>query len=315
MKGRHTLGHRRGGLDFGGFKHNYQSLRIVDLLEKRYDFDGLNLTAPVREGILKHTGLRRKHLDYPDFETDGLHFECDQPTSLEGQVVAICDEIAQRTHDLEDGIRADLVDLQKVRRLKIIKYVEKKWQIDSGYEKDDHLFLEKMIRGLINLLIDDVLQTTMSNLHDWFSRKSTTLFDGEIVGFSAEIDPMQKELNKFIYKNIIDFSRIQWSDELGGKLVSRLFEAYYREPGLLPDDTLTGLINNDREARSSLTEAQKENFREDAGFFRIICDYIAGMTDYFALKEAERLAEMHKIDASDLHIDYALGKKRTDSAA
>ncbi|HDP99425.1 MAG TPA: dNTP triphosphohydrolase, partial [bacterium] len=115
--------------NIGGFKHNYQSLRVLDKIEKKYEFDGLNLTAPVREGVLKHTRLLKGQYQYPDLYYDGLYFDTDNATTLEGQVVAICDEIAQRTHDLEDGIRAGLVELEHVRENKIIVSVEKKFNI------------------------------------------------------------------------------------------------------------------------------------------------------------------------------------------
>ena len=110
----------------GGFKHNYQSLRVLDKIEKKYQFDGLNLTSFVREGILKHTRLLREKYSYPEFRYEGLNFEIDSATTLEGQVVAICDEIAQRTHDLEDGIRAALVEIEKIRKLKIVGF----WKIN-----------------------------------------------------------------------------------------------------------------------------------------------------------------------------------------
>ncbi|RQV97711.1 dNTP triphosphohydrolase, partial [bacterium] len=117
------------GKNLGGFKHNYQGVRVVDLLEKKYEFDGLNLTSPVREGILKHTRLYRARYSYPNFYYDGLHFDLDNATTLEGQVVAISDEIAQRTHDLEDGVRAGLAELEQILELDIIKIVEQKYKL------------------------------------------------------------------------------------------------------------------------------------------------------------------------------------------
>ncbi|MGH7449833.1 MAG: dGTP triphosphohydrolase, partial [bacterium] len=113
-----------GKSGFGGFKHNYQSLRVVDVLEQKYEVAGLNLTAPVREGILKHTRLKRGQYEYPSFDVEALAFELDMATTLEGQIVAIADEVAQRTHDLEDGLRAGLVEVEEVRRLEIVQQVE-----------------------------------------------------------------------------------------------------------------------------------------------------------------------------------------------
>ncbi|MDZ7725879.1 MAG: dNTP triphosphohydrolase [candidate division KSB1 bacterium] len=120
----------------GGFKHNYQSVRIVDVNESKYAFNGLNLTAPVREGILKHTRLKRDELNYPDFIRDGLYYDQDVSITLEGQIVAVCDEIAQRTHDLEDGIRAGYVSIDQVRQVPLIRYLESSGQLEPMKNHD-----------------------------------------------------------------------------------------------------------------------------------------------------------------------------------
>ncbi len=312
MSGAMPLRGLKNNSNFGGFKHNYQSLRVVDYLERKYTFKGLNLTAPVREGILKHTRLLRGTYDYPDFRYDGLHFELDHATTLEGQVVAICDEIAQRTHDLEDGIRAGLVELKKVKTLKIVKDTEKKLHIDYLYTQDEYVYLGLLIRALINVLVDDVIQQTLKNLQSFQKRKGRLHnFDEEIVTFSPDIDPLQKELNKFIYQEIIRFSRINWADDLAEKLLFRLFEAYFNEPTLLPDYVLERYF---QEKNQTFTKQifNSENIlmtlQNDTRFLRTICDYIAGMTDNFALYEAERLARLKKIEASDLHLEVATAK-------
>ncbi|RMF65438.1 MAG: dNTP triphosphohydrolase [Calditrichaeota bacterium] len=236
MSGKTTLPGQTPGQRLGGFKHNYQSVRVVDELEMKYAFKGLNLTAAVREGILKHTRLRRGEFDFPDFQYQGLNFECDAASTLEAQVVAVCDEIAQRTHDLEDGIRAGLVDVKEVRELRIVQRVEKSLGIAGLLESDKGLYRSLLIRGLINALVDDVAGTTLENLSRFAARKKRLSdFDEEIVRFSREMDPLQKELNKFIYKRIIDLSHVQWSDDLGRKLISRLFLTYFRFPEMLPD--------------------------------------------------------------------------------
>ncbi|MFQ5605200.1 MAG: dGTP triphosphohydrolase [bacterium] len=298
--------------NFGGFKHNYQSIRIVDWLEQKYDFQGLNLTASVREGILKHTRLKRGHFDYPDFNLTGLCFERDVASSLEGQVVAICDEIAQRTHDLEDGLRAGLVELQKVKRLKVIQLIEKKMNIFTLEQRDRQVYQGLLIRGLINYLVDDVIRTTLVNLSEYAQQHGDmTEFDRELVQFSPETDPLQKELNKFIYKEIIDFSRVKWSDELGRKLLFRLFEAYFLEPTLLPEYVLAKYFQDKREAfsvKNRLVEQQLQRMQNDRQFFRLICDHIAGMTDNFAIREAQILASLNKLNAEDLHLELAQGK-------
>ncbi|MFQ5770566.1 MAG: dGTP triphosphohydrolase [bacterium] len=214
MTGAKKIAGQKRGHNFGGFKHNYQSLRIVDCLEKKYPFEGLNLTAPVREGILKHTRLKRGCYNIPDFYYPGLQFEHDVATTLEAQVVAICDEIAQRTHDLEDGLRAGLVDLKKVKKLPIVQMVAKNLKISDLENKDVLLYQGLLIRGLINFLVEDVINCTLENITNFYKKKCRLHdFDEELVQFSLKTDPLQKDLNKFIYQEIIDFSRAQWSDE------------------------------------------------------------------------------------------------------
>lgn len=311
MTGAKTFAGQISGRNFGGFKHNYQSLRVVDFLERKYAFNGLNLTAPVREGILKHTRLLRGRFNYPDFYYEGLNFESDPASCLEGQVVAICDEIAQRTHDLEDGMRAGLVEIARVRQLRIVQVIEQKLQISYSTKNDRILYPGLLIRGLINLLVDDVVQNSLRQISDFVRRKQRTQnFDEELITFSLEIDPLQKELNKFIYKEIIDYSTARWSDELGEKLLFRLFQAYFLEPTLLPDYVLAKYFDERGENVSSpelLENGRLAQIQTDGAFVRIICDHIAGMTDNFAVREAERLARLNKFDASDLHLETVLG--------
>jgi len=292
--------------NFGGFKHNYQSLRVVDFLERKYSFAGLNLSAPVREGILKHTRLKRGRFDFPDFCYAGLHFELDAAITLEGQVVAICDEIAQRTHDLEDGIRAGLVELQKVQELQIVQRVEENLEITSLATEDPGLYQGLLVKGLINFLIDDVIECTLKNIAKFYQQKGRlSHFDEELFHFSHKMNPLQKELNKFIYKEIINFSRVQWSDELGRKLLYRLFESYYYDPSLLPD-YLPNKYSQQKEDQSK--KPSPEVLQEDSYYFRTICDYIAGMTDQYAIREVKRLGRLKKFEINDLNLELALGE-------
>ncbi len=309
MTGKRHLKGQKPGLNLGGFKHNYQSVRIVDKLEKKYLLDGLNLTAPVREGILKHTGLRKNIIDYPDFEYRGLNYEQPYATTLEGQVVAVSDEIAQRTHDLEDGLRAGLAQLAQVRELEIVRQVDQTYRLNALYEQDELLYREAVIRYLINVLVDDVLQVTAEKLCRLTGRIiPSRAFGEEMVCFSEKMEPLQAELNKFIYKEIIHFSRVQWSDKLAEKLIFRLFEAYYLKPELLPDYLVAGFFDDPSGDGKKLTSAKCKEMQDDSRYVRLICDYIAGMTDYFALREAERLAQLQQFRTDDLHLETALGK-------
>ncbi len=308
MSGARRLPAQPAEIHLGGFKHNYQSVRIVDSLERKYSFRGLNLTAAVREGILKHTRLRRGAYDFPDFRYEGLAFEQDMSITLEGQVVALSDEIAQRTHDLEDGIGAGLVELSQVAGIPLVGQIVRQLKLDLGLTEKHELYQGLIVRALINLLVGDVIGETLRRLQDFFDRKARLQdFDEEIVSFSPKVDPLQKELNKFIYQEIIHFSRVKWSDDLGRKLLFRLFESYHLHPDLLP----AALLEKELEVpEARFQQAPGETtvaLQRNPAFYRAVCDYIAGMTDSYAIREAERLARLDKLKIDDLKIEFARG--------
>ncbi|MGH7597354.1 MAG: dGTP triphosphohydrolase [bacterium] len=278
-----ALAASRGKPGFGGFKHNYQSLRVVDVLEQKYEVAGLNLTALVREGILKHTRLKRGQYNYPAFDVADLAFELDAATTLEGQVVAIADEVAQRTHDLEDGLRAGLVEIEEMRRLEIVQRVEARLPIAQlldgseasaagPHEEGDHyLYRNQLINGLINLLVSDIIQQTLQQVEKFAGRcQRLNFFDRELVRFSDEIDPLQKALNAFIYQHIIFVPAVQKADAQVREILRTLFKLYYQDRQFMP--------------RLSSLEISEEGSGP-----RLIVDFIAGMTDNFVLKEIERL--------------------------
>lgn len=272
-----------GKSGLGGFKHNYQSLRVVDVLEQKYEVAGLNLTAPVREGILKHTRLKRGQYNYPAFDVAALAFELDAATTLEGQVVAIADEVAQRTHDLEDGLRAGLVEVEEIRRLEIVQQVEARLPIAkllagaepsaaSPHEEGDHyLYRNQLINGLINLLVSDIIQQTLQQVEKFTGQFNRLhFFDQELVRFSPELEPLQKALNAFIYQHIIFVPTVQKADAQVREILRALFKLYYQDAQLMP--------------RFSLTQSSGGKTGP-----RQIADFIAGMTDNFVLREIERL--------------------------
>jgi len=259
----------------GGFKHNYQSLRVVDCLEMKYEFPGLNLTAPVREGILKHTSLGRRSIRYPDLDFSNLHFEYDHGFTLEAQAVAIADEVAQRTHDLEDGIRAGLVDIDAVRKLKIVSMAEKNLGMRAPQKRETYLYRNRLINGLINLLVSDVIETTLKNLESFYRHKQRLVdFDVLLVNFSAALDPLQKQLNKFIYERIIYRQAVRQADTQAEAVLLGLFRAYAAHPELLPDEV----------------HLFRSRDHDATALARAICDHIAGMTDNFAVSELRRFA-------------------------
>lgn len=274
--------------DVGGFKHNYQSVRIVDSNETKYDFPGLNLTAPVREGILKHTRLRRGHLNFPNFKMDGLYYNLDNATTLEGQIVAVCDEIAQRTHDLEDGIRAGYVTLDLVRELPLIHKVEENYRIELERVKDQFLYRNLLIRKLVNFLVTDVLNESLGKMKAFFELMNRSeFFDTRIVWFSPVIDPWQDELDRFIMREIISKAAEKRSDEKAKNIIRDLFKFFYLYPNLLPAYRLaTCTTAAEQKIVYAGTSDERRHIRQQLNanplFARAVCDHVAGMTDSFA---------------------------------
>jgi dGTPase len=233
---------------------------------------------------LKHTRLKRGQYTYPSFEAEALSFELDAATTLEGQIVASADEVAQRTHDLEDGMRAGLVEAEDVRRLEIVKLVEDRLPIAQllakpstpSREGDLYIYRNELINGLINLLVSDIIQQTLQQVERFFLHLGRlSFFDEDVVRFSPELDPLQKELNAFIYRHIIFVPSVQRADAQVREVLRTLFRLYYEDAQQVPD--------------SNIGCADSTNPQGLLSRPRLIADFIAGMTDHFALAEIERL--------------------------
>ncbi len=289
LHGTDALDGELSGEDFGGFKHNYQSVRVVDLLEKKYEFDGLNLTRVVREGILKHTRLNRHLIRYPIWDEEKLRLDQPHASTIEGQIVAICDEIAQRTHDLEDGLRAGFVTVDDVRRLPIVRLAEERLHFTRHPGQLDFTYSITLIKKLIQLLVTNVIEQTLVNLEQYHRRKGRFgPFEERIVYFSAELDPLQQELDEFISKRIIHRSGVQWADDMALYVIRGLFRAYLRRPREMRSFPAHAFFSK----YSHWPEDEFPHFPdvpEREQFVRLVADYIAGMTDNFAMMEFERL--------------------------
>jgi len=295
MTGRDDLDGVLNSGDLGGFKHNYQSLRIVDDIEKKYAYPGLNLTAAVREGILKHTRLRRHDLNFPNARLDNLHYELDYATTLEGQIVAISDEIAQRTHDLEDGIRAGHVTTQDVSTLAI---VQKVMQAEHPvYNAADELnYRNALIRGLVDFLVSDVILASLERMQKFYDiHQRTKYFDTLIIWFSDAIHPLQQELDEFIMSEIIKKASYYERNERASHTIRDLFKVFYTYPNVLPlyilrrfaeEQVIQQAASDDEFIRAEHINSLKSH----PDFARTVCDYISGMTDNFAERAAQYLS-------------------------
>jgi len=283
----------------GGFKHNYQSLRVVDLLETRYDKPGLNLTDQVREGILKHTGFFNDH-NLCNVDTDGILLE--RGCHLEGQVVAVADEIAQQTHDLEDGLREGQVDLGRIEELAISRLVLR----NIGNYSDLPRFVRqnKLIRGLIHLLVTNAIVSSRKRIGEWCEAEGITdsegfrtVFDSiprTLVHFDSGLGDEYRQLHRFVYDNIINCYNVSRMDGKSVFLIRKLFKAYLNRPLQLPDYVLLGFAKRHRikylrDFPFDAIDEEGMRYRTDPAFYRAVCDFIAGMTDKFVFDEYEKL--------------------------
>jgi dGTPase len=286
----------------GAFKHNYQSLRVVDLLEWRYDHPGLNLSDQVREGILKHTGWR-VGFDFPLPEPDGLAL--DRPCHLEGQAVAVADEIAQQTHDLEDGLRAGSVAFETVEKLSVAQRVIA--GLGESYRSESRRWLRQnmLIRGLIGLFVHDVVAASADRIHRFLDHNGIDDHEGfrvcsrevsqTTVWFSREIQELFDELKAFIYQFIINHIDVNRQDWRARKVISALYRAFWTNPLTLPSyvllraNTELGFPYLRDLPLAAVADEVSGRYHASAGFARLIADHIAGMSDRFALEEYDSL--------------------------
>ena len=278
----------------GAFKHNYQSVRVVDVLEKRYEHPGLNLTNDVREGILKHTSWR-KDFPFPDIEPEGLRL--DQAVHLEGQAVGWSDEIAQQAHDLEDGL--PLVDEGKVLALPISRKVL--GALGARYEQaaDSSLRRSLLVRGMIHYLVTDLVFASRSRIEAWLSAKGITTrgefeaarrrLPGSLVSPSPEGERLYLSLKEVIYQHVIHSHAVAQHDGRAQHVVATLFSAFYKNPRILPDYLLLRYrdlagVPYLRDVPLRRIDAEiVRNYQGRPLFLRCIADHVAGMTDSYAL--------------------------------
>jgi dGTPase len=292
--------------EVGTFKHNYQSVRVVDLLEQRYDHPGLNLTDQVREGIIKHTTWTVR-FPFPLPTTEGLRLG--KPCHLEGQVVALADEIAQQTHDLEDGLYAEAVSLEEIERLDAAKTViEREGEVYRG-ERRRWRKAALLQRGLIHLFVTDALQTSARNVNRIVAKHRIADHEGWLaiadgisattVSFSRRMAPFFADLKAFIYRFIINHQEVNRQDHRAQLVMSGLFRAYYGNPLTLPTYVLlrfhedTGRTYLRDLPIKTIHQEVARHYHSEPRFVRLIVDHLAGMSDSYALAEFETLYRPH----------------------
>ena len=257
--------------DFGGFEHNIQSLRVIEKLENKYaSFSGLNLCFETREGILKKCSKTRAK----DLGEVGRRFIDKKQSSLEAQLTNVCDEIAYNNHDIQDGVKAKKIFIEQLETLPIffnqMKIVLKKYPKLSGSK-----IINETVRLIINLLINDLIRNSNENIINKKIINSDDVrnCDSLVIGFSDEIKMLNMELKRFLYSNLYKHPDVIKMTDQANLVIENLFSAYMNDIKLIPNDYI-----------------QYNLLKINSGFKeRVICDYIAGMTDRFALLEYSRI--------------------------
>ncbi len=260
--------------EYGGFEHNLQSLRVVDELEERYaDFSGLNLTFECREGILKHCSANnaRKLGDV------GLRFLEKQQPSLEAQLANLADEIAYNNHDVDDGLRSGLITVEQLRDIPLVRM-----QIDTIEAKypglQERRLVHEVVRRMINHLVGDVVRTTTACIQAAApaSVDDVRAQSGYLVGMSEEVHAQHLELKRFLREKLYRHYRVRRMTLKARGVVQGLFNAFFEDITLMPDE-------NQQAARVL------QAVDGDTGRARAVADYVAGMTDRYAILEHQRM--------------------------
>ena len=260
--------------DHGGFEHNLQSLRVVDKLELKYpNFSGLNLTFETREGILKHCSRKNaKRLG-----AVGKRFLQRTQPSLEAQLTNIADEIAYNNHDIDDGLRAGLLSTIQLNQTELFNEHFTKTTSEHP-EISERRKIYETIRRIINDLVTDLVNTSSKAITEQAieSIDDVRSMDKPLIQFSESMQPKNRELKSFLKKNLYQHYRVHRMSKKANKILNDLFTAFNNDIPLLPD-----------EYRELSALAQKKH--GDSGRARIVSDYIAGMTDRYAIAEHERI--------------------------
>lgn len=265
--------------EYGGFEHNLQSLRIVDELEERYaEFNGLNLSYETREGILKHCSLKNARL----LGDVGERFIKREQPSLEAQVANLADEIAYNNHDLDDGLRAGLISLENAKESPVFnaQYISviQKYPALSGRR-----LVSEVIRRMIDQVVTDMVDTSRQAIAQAApeSIDAVRQADKLLIQLSAEMQEQHIALKRFLRERVYRHYRVLRMTNKAHQVVESLFTKFMQAPELMPP-----------EHQQAASRLQQE--LGDAGRARAVADYIAGMTDRYAVLEHERIFDPAK---------------------
>ena len=260
--------------EYGGFEHNLQSLRVVDLLEERYaDFPGLNLTFETREGILKHCSAQNART----LGELGLRFIERRQPGLEAQLANLADAIAYNNHDVDDGLRAGLLDLDALREVSL--FGREFAEVVARYP---NLTGRRLVHETIRRMIDRVVRDVVSASAERLSAVALQSIDevraqpAPLIVMSETVREEPLELKRFLNTNLYRHYRVLRMTNKARKVLRELFEVFMQDIDLLPS-----------EHRIAAANAEREHGK--AGRARVVADYVAGMTDRYAIIEHRRL--------------------------
>ncbi len=251
---------------FGGFDHNIQTIRIALFLENRYyEFKGLNLTLETIDGLLKHNGPIKKLKKYnsiigKNYFTNKINFS--SYPSLEAQIASISDDIAYNSHDLEDGLKSNLFKLKDLEKIPILKnIIFRHTKRKNNYSMD--LIIRQIIREIINEMVKDVIKTTKYNIKKYHLNNLNKVYRAHypIVNFSKQMNKFDKKIKHFLRQKMYYNKEVKKNTNQGKKIIKKLFSAIQRNP--------SKYINVSKYDKSNIA--------------RSICDFIAGMTDRYAI--------------------------------
>lgn len=256
--------------DYGGFEHNLQSLRVVDELEAKYaDFPGLNLMFETREGILKHCSVRNAR----DLGELGIRFLERKQPGLEAQIANLADAIAYNNHDVDDGLRAGLISIKQLRETRLFDTqhsVVRKLYPDL----EDRRLIYEIIRRMINRVVTDLVETSLAAIESVNPKSIEDVrnHDAPLIAFSDDVYEEHLELKRFLNKFLYQHDKVNAMTAKARQMVAILFDRYMAEPAEMPVEF------------SARAAGQTET-----NVARVVADYVAGMTDRFAIAEHDRL--------------------------
>jgi dGTPase len=264
---------------YGGFDHNVQTFRVVTELERRYpDFEGLNLTWETLEGIVKHNGPVSDRLGRPSWKpivdfNAGYDLRLDTFASAEAQVAALADDIAYNNHDVDDGVQAGLLQLDELARTPLIGPILSALKVERP-DLDARLLRLEAVRRMIGAMIDDVLDQTERNAadHGVKSAEDVRMLGRPLVAFSIEMSEDLARLRQHLHARMYRHYRVNRTRSQARRILADMFKLFMAEPEVLPTEWGERAIEGDASVRA-----------------RVVCDYIAGMTDRFAIEEHKKL--------------------------